>query len=142
MLHWCCVQVRYPPRRIAAARFGHTSRWPGRGTAWPFQRRFTIIVCYPEMREIHFPHYERSRVGPITLHDATDFMVATTAHELQHLQQYRAGKIRLPAILGRLTRIEAVEYDAEQVSHRVLDTFRHNQTQLLARWNRLTQPKG
>jgi hypothetical protein len=126
MAAWCCRQSGLPVRKLRRAEFrnrlaraysGHAD-WSGR------------IVCSIGPAE-RFPLREDHRDGMSNevMADRTEALVAITAHEVEHICQYREGRD------SKLTERRRSEPATRAHEVRVLRLFRANREALLAEWS-------
>jgi hypothetical protein len=129
MAGWCCRQVGLPASKLREAKFRNRTTRCYRGVAYLGSSR---IVCSigPEKFFPIGPDNRDGMAGEI-LADRVEALVAITAHEVEHINQYKSG--RYGKLSGRL------EANTRAVEVRVLRAFRAARETLLADWSRDTK---
>lgn len=122
MLSWCANELGLPPSEVREAAFTNCAR-SFRGCAWS-SMRILVRIGPPSAFPIVDHSYPRRANAPVyTLADQVEALVHITAHELEHLCQYRERST---------TREQATEIAALAV----LDTFREHRQRLWDEWSR------
>jgi len=125
MISWCATMAELPPSKIRAAQFT-TTRAAYRGRAW---RSMRVLVRIGDAK--HFPINGKYpglvRAPEYVLADRIEAIVHITAHEIEHLYDYREGI--------KITREAQVDFRALKI----LEAFRDNRDALLAEWNAPTK---
>jgi hypothetical protein len=124
MAAWCCRQSGLPVRELRHAEFRNRKRSYS-GHAWMSGR----IVC--SIGRLGFPTQPDTRDGMQgeILADRLECLVAITAHEIEHICQYRENRSR--ALKNRRRSEPATR--AHEI--RVLRLFRANRESLIAEWS-------
>jgi alkyl hydroperoxide reductase subunit AhpF len=135
MAGWCCRQVGLPASKLRQAEFRNRTTRSYSGHAYYGGR----VVCSigPAHRFPLAPDTRDGMAGEI-IADRVEALVAITAHEVEHIHQFRTGKMN--KIAGR------VEAHTRAVEVRVLRAFRAARETLLAEWSvepvRIEKPKA
>lgn len=124
MTSWCCRQVGLPASKLRSAEFRNRTQRAYSGHAYCATSR---IVCSvgPAFR-FPLPPDNRDGMAGEILADRIEALVAITAHEVEHVNQYKSG--RWGKLAGR------VEANTRAVEVRVLRAFRAEREALLAAW--------
>lgn len=124
MVSWCFKELGLPVRYVKRAEFrNRADSYSGRAY-WPAR-----IVCSIGLKGFPIGPDGREGMDHETFADRTEALIAITAHELAHLDQYRTKTI---GVLKSRRRTEPVTRAREI---KVLRTFRPLRETLLAEWS-------
>jgi hypothetical protein len=124
MTSWCCRQVGLPASKLRAAQFRNRTTSSYSGHAYCASGK--IYCGIGPASHFPLPPDKRDGMAGEVLADRVEALVAITAHEVEHVNQYRSGRYDK---LGR--RLEA---NTRAVEVRVLRAFRAEREALLAAW--------
>lgn len=129
MVAWVCRQCGHRVKDIRRARFKHARRgFSGRAYGGPHGGFFTARIAKPGQWQ---PFTDTRHGVVIPLPTREHALVAIAAHEINHLNQFRDG--RMEALRRRGS--EAVERDCFNREARVVREFDADRDALLAQWN-------
>ena len=126
MVAWCARQVGAKIKWIPPIKFHNAERgWSGRGGPT------RVRVGISPNEKFSYTNTTGYRYGGVVIPDLADrieTLIAVTAHELRHVQQYAKKRILT------LRKYKTVESDAMQAEIAALKEFRANRETLLAEW--------
>lgn len=139
MVSWCCRQIDFPIAKVRQAQFRNRSRGYS-GRAWHSMRIHVAVgsaVWFPTSGHL-YPGRKSEAYRAPKIQDRTEAVVAITAHELTHLQDYDSEKDRIgnPAF----TRGPG-ERRTMYNERRVLELFRQSREALVAEWSQAPTEK-
>lgn len=133
MVSWVAGELKYEPSKITEVQARNRSSRSYSGRAWPSRR--ILVSVGPDHR---FPTGVDDRPGMANtvLADRVEALVLLTAHEIQHLCQFRDRRSY------QLSRDRTTEHDARWHSVQVLATFREQREALLEAWGKEIKPRA
>ena len=122
MVSWCCKQLDLPVKRLKECAFRKSKRRFG-GLAY-YRSRIGVRIGGDECnREVK--HWKFSDGFQIVTQDRIELLLATTAHELAHIEQFW----RIPNLR------KGLERRTEGQAYRVLQQFRLQRETLMPLWS-------
>ena len=130
VLRFCCRELGYDLNKVTVANFllAHRNRTY---SGWARYVDHTICVKVSPLAEYPLKSRPLLSLPELVEVDATEVLVHVTAHELAHLERYDRCVKKLRAQGKRDTYLER---DTDQMARLVLQAFRQDRDNLLARW--------